>query len=572
LGKLCYRVDDLNSLKCLIAVRMTERDVEAEPIFVKDRKGAKSLQTSLTLANGSGKLTDPFAISWFLAFHDVKTGNAKSKRVGAHIMQWQAFSQSEIRPFLLGLIKDGHVNRRDLVRTNMTRKIRLIAAMDTLNKKMMEDRFLIGSKVTLADILLAVDLTPLLDAGWTGQTVERNVFIKDILRKDYAYIREWYRVVTSKTMFQNAVEQFLASGSYSVKKATPSVSEGEKLANEKDHSNSVVTNGEEKGVEGKKNKNHRGSTSRKDSSSSKGQRSGASDDKTKKRSPPPPKVDMSPLAEKPLRILCLHGYRQNDNLFREKLGAFRKMVGKYCQFTFVRAPHHVLPMSNEDINQDQRGWWFSRENDYFKADDVSDCDKGFDGSLELIQRTFDLDGPFDGVMGFSQGAALLTLLCLIKARNPELLSPSVKFDFAIMIASFQSVSSKHAQWYEKSGAKASIPTLHVMGTEDKVIKKALSEQLLDLFEEPSKLYHSGGHFVPATSKQKPFYFRFLHKVHGLIHPTSSPPDAAVAAEGAKAASPENKEETDENQNKGDSVSKLTGNKEDQLPMVNSAIA
>ena len=84
------------------------------------------------------------------------------------------------------------------------------------------------------------------------------------------------------------------------------------------------------------------------------------------------------------------------------------------------------------IFQDQRGWWFSRENDYFKADDVSDCDKGFEGSLELIQRTFDLHGPFDGVMGFSQGAALLALLCLIKTRRPELLSPSVKFDFAIM--------------------------------------------------------------------------------------------------------------------------------------------
>ena len=63
------------------------------------------------------------------------------------------------------------------------------------------------------------------------------------------------------------------------------------------------------------------------------------------------RVDMSGLAKRPLKILCLHGYRQNDITFREKLGAFRKMVGKYCEFTFVTAPHPVLPMGHEDINQ-----------------------------------------------------------------------------------------------------------------------------------------------------------------------------------------------------------------------------
>ena len=109
-----------------------------------------------------------------------------------------------------------------------------------------------------------------------------------------------------------------------------------------------------------------------------------------------------------LKILCIHGYRQNEKMFREKTGAFRKIVGKYADLVFITAPHFVKPIDEEDPNQvtflltqhlvkskipgrmcrqiiplmhivffqDQRGWWFSRENDYFKADDVSDCDKG----------------------------------------------------------------------------------------------------------------------------------------------------------------------------------------------------
>ena len=74
-----------------------------------------------------------------------------------------------------------------------------------------------------------------------------------------------------------------------------------------------------------------------------------------------------------------------------------------------------------NILQDQRGWWFSRENDYFKADDATDCDKGFESSLGMIERTFQLHGPFDGIFAFSQGAALASLMCLMKERKEVLL-------------------------------------------------------------------------------------------------------------------------------------------------------
>merc|ERR1719295_1785391 len=86
-------------------------------------------------------------------------------------------------------------------------------------------------------------------------------------------------------------------------------------------------------------------------------------------------------------------------------------------------------MGHEDINQDQRGWWFSRENDYFKADDATDCDKGFESSLGMIERTFQLHGPFDGIFAFSQGAALASLMCLMKQRTGSSRSNSLKNSF-----------------------------------------------------------------------------------------------------------------------------------------------
>ena len=290
LGKLCFRSDDLDSLKCLVAIRMTKKHVQVEPLTGKNAK------TSLVLADGSGALHDPFAIAWFLSAYDHKTASGN----GSQIMQWNEFSKSEIRPFLNGLLKEGHVQRRDVARNNTMRKVRLIGGLDALNKKLMNHRFLIGSKLTLADVLLAADLTPLLDPGWCGET---NPFIRDVMRKDFAFVKEWYSVVIAKNMFRNGLKQFLASAP----RVTPP-----------------------------------GDAKKKKQPAAKAKASSP-----EKEDP----VDLSGLKEKPLRVLCIHGFRQNEATFKDKLGAFRKIVGKYVDFHFITAPHNVIPMSVEDINQ-----------------------------------------------------------------------------------------------------------------------------------------------------------------------------------------------------------------------------
>ena len=74
----------------------------------------------------------------------------------------------------------------------------------------------------------------------------------------------------------------------------------------------------------------------------------------------------------PLRILCIHGYRQNSASFRQKLGAFRKACGKRAEYVFIDAPHAVPTKKEEqeetgaddkveDKNGEELGWWFSAE-------------------------------------------------------------------------------------------------------------------------------------------------------------------------------------------------------------------
>ena len=63
------------------------------------------------------------------------------------------------------------------------------------------------------------------------------------------------------------------------------------------------------------------------------------------------------------------------------------------------------------IFSEQCGWWFSTSEKTFNSKIPSDLCIGFGDSLDLIEKTFAEQGPFDGLLGFSQGAAFVGILC-----------------------------------------------------------------------------------------------------------------------------------------------------------------
>ena len=65
----------------------------------------------------------------------------------------------------------------------------------------------------------------------------------------------------------------------------------------------------------------------------------------------------------PLRILCLHGYRQNGTMFREKTGSLRKLLKKHvAEFVFIDAPHIILAQDNTN-EQDPNATATGRSNE-----------------------------------------------------------------------------------------------------------------------------------------------------------------------------------------------------------------
>lgn len=208
-----------------------------------------------------------------------------------------------------------------------------------------------------------------------------------------------------------------------------------------------------------------------------------------------------------LKILALHGYRQNGDGFKSKLGSFRKFINKYAELVFVTAPHVAPPLPDSEPGTEpdpaQRGWWFNKEDGTFKGTNKNGPAIGFEESLKLVEKVWK-EEQCCGLLGFSQGACFVGLLCDLSARGMT----SIRPEFAVLSSGFRSGSLVHLNFYE---SKVQIPSLHIYGEADEIIPQEMSMALADTFTDPQVLTHPGGHFLPAQAAQKQTYVEFFRE-------------------------------------------------------------
>ncbi|XP_030818767.1 esterase OVCA2 [Camarhynchus parvulus] len=208
---------------------------------------------------------------------------------------------------------------------------------------------------------------------------------------------------------------------------------------------------------------------------------------------------------RPLRLLALHGYRQSARRLRQRTGALRKALRGRAELVAIDAPHRLPTSAEDDPDGDDppRGWWFSGPGT-FEAGEAAAAPAGLEESLSAVAAALAEHGPFDGLLGFSQGAALAAMVCALRARG----DPRFPVAFAVLVAAFASRAPAHGHFYREPIA---LPSLHVVGDTDAVIAAPLSRELAQCFVEPVVLSHPGGHFIPAAAAQKKAYLEFLQR-------------------------------------------------------------
>ena len=170
-----------------------------------------------------------------------------------------------------------------------------------------------------------------------------------------------------------------------------------------------------------------------------------------------------------LRVLVLHGFASNGTAYAKRLGALRNACRDVAELFFPMGPHHVQALPSESnpepgpvdptlpLDKQPRGWWV-REDD-------SDRYVGWEASAAELRKYCAEHGPFDGVLGFSQGASVASVFAAALEQPgiaPDTLEPLQRepLKFAIMVSGFIPRESELARLYDKP---LQVPSLHIMG-------------------------------------------------------------------------------------------------------------
>ncbi|PIM97862.1 Phospholipase/carboxyhydrolase [Handroanthus impetiginosus] len=241
-----------------------------------------------------------------------------------------------------------------------------------------------------------------------------------------------------------------------------------------------------------------------------------------------------------LRILCLHGFRQNASSFKGRTASLAKKLKNIAEFVFVDAPHE-LPFIYEPPPADQShstncplaqqclpsnhcnrkfAWLVAADYDGkhgaewqrakipFSSLQYQQQTEGFEKSIEHLKILFSVSGPFDGILGFSQGAAMAALVSV----HREKLKGAMDFRFIILCSGFA------VNMADCTEGSINCPSLHIFGSKegkDRQIDCQASKQLASLFENGCSVIieHDLGHIIPTRSPYideiKDFLRRFL---------------------------------------------------------------
>lgn len=189
-----------------------------------------------------------------------------------------------------------------------------------------------------------------------------------------------------------------------------------------------------------------------------------------------------------IKVLALHGFAQTGPGFYSKSSKLRKVAKQLgIELVYMNGP---ILLTNDDLPFDAnklgaegteyRGW--------FKVTPDASLQPAIDSISDFIKE----NGPFDGVLGFSQGAAMAQMI----TNNMEELGNTKPVKFGVYFSGFVSENKAVGKYLSK---KLSVPTLHIMGELDTLVSNERSMEFVDKYCEPGTatvFKHPGGHYVP----------------------------------------------------------------------------
>ncbi|KAI0854079.1 serine hydrolase-domain-containing protein [Daldinia vernicosa] len=129
-------------------------------------------------------------------------------------------------------------------------------------------------------------------------------------------------------------------------------------------------------------------------------------------------------------------------------------------------------------------------------------------AVDDLDRFLQTDGPYDGVIAFSQAASLVGTWMLRQVKKEKYNHPGFKcaifLSAALLPYDFEQLEEGRLQLVTTAevGEAISIPTAHVWGEEDRFSDAAKDFTNLCKSDVKSVFIHKGGHEVPGASSKE----------------------------------------------------------------------
>ncbi|KAL7169412.1 hypothetical protein ACSBR2_034453 [Camellia fascicularis] len=218
--------------------------------------------------------------------------------------------------------------------------------------------------------------------------------------------------------------------------------------------------------------------------------------------------------EKRMKILCLHGFRTSGSFLQ-------KQISKWDPSIFTHHFHMEFPdgiyeaggkSDIEGIFPPPYFEWFQFNKEFTEYTNLEEC-------ICYLCDYMTKKGPFDGLLGFSQGATLSALLMGYQAQGKVLKEhPPLKLFVSISGSKFRDPSICEIAYKDP----INIRSVHFIGDKDWL--KLPSEELATAFHNPLILRHPQGHTVPRLDEDTTEKLRSWTKEIFFHHQTST--DAA----------------------------------------------
>ncbi|ORY58511.1 serine hydrolase FSH [Pseudomassariella vexata] len=194
-----------------------------------------------------------------------------------------------------------------------------------------------------------------------------------------------------------------------------------------------------------------------------------------------------------MRFLCLHGRGTNAKIFEIQTAKIRQVLGRDHEFFFANGTLPTSPDAGAEAITDEYFGYVSstiQEHRSMHAD-----------LLDLIRS----EGPFDALMGFSEGGAVAALLLVTDARHSVASFQCAIFFSAAPPFDPDDLQKGELRWVnaDTDGEIIKIPTAHMWSREGDV-NSIKSQHLVGLCEREGRetYVHGLGHDVPGAKSEK----------------------------------------------------------------------